>query len=405
LRLSGSDPACVDGPGSIASVDVREVTQARSGRAHIFAIAICVLVLFTCYTRFARTFARDSDDAAFVLEAQDILRGNLLLHGWNLPPDTFYASITPWYVIGTMVTPDPAELMNLVPSLIYAVLVGLLLTIVWNRSEPRHRAGSILAILAVVALPAFATVGPPTATGAEHTTTVLFVLATFYLLSAGTRPVAAAISLALATIGDPMAIFIGTIPLVVAGGYRLYIDRGDRRCLVAAAAAILIPIGVCTAISRMGGFFAWGLPADFVAASGFPHNLALFGRYSLALFGVEWPSRMTALLAVAPRAAMLVLVLAAICIAAMDMVKRSDDLLAQLCAVALAIDVAAYVTSTQAGGEHDSFPYPGADLWWIAHRVVLASNQNSAAICLGRRGIDGARECGRVCAGDGAASG
>lgn len=364
-------------------IDV-EAAAARSGRAPLIALALCVIALFACYTRFARTFPRNSDDAAFVLEARDILRGNVLLHGWNLPPDTFYASITPWYVVGALVIRNAADLMYLVPSLIYAILVGFLLAIVWSRSDAAHRVGSVLATLAIVALPAYARIGPPTGSGAEHTATVLFVLASFYLLAAGSRPELGAIPLALAMIGDPLAIFIGAVPLAVVGASRFYFDRSDRRCLTAAAAAALISFAGSSAIPKLGGFSAWGLSEQFATPTVFFHKLALCGQYSLSLFGLEISSGIESLLAAPARVAMLFLAVCAVCGAAMDLVKRDGDVLAQLSVVAVVMDIAAYVTSTQpVDWTTIRFLTPVvifggllAGLWWyrigISARYVLA---------------------------------
>jgi hypothetical protein len=86
-------------------------------RRLVFAagLSICFIVLVAAYVRLSLAIPKDSDDAAFVLQAQDILNGNLLLHGWVLPPDSLYTVVLPLYVLGGLVMGRLAALMSIVP--------------------------------------------------------------------------------------------------------------------------------------------------------------------------------------------------------------------------------------------------------------------------------------------------
>jgi len=68
--------------------------------------------------------SKNSDDAVVVLQAKDILHGNVLLHGWVNAPDSFITIFLPLYVLGGLLTPHMAILMYAVPAITYVVIVA-----------------------------------------------------------------------------------------------------------------------------------------------------------------------------------------------------------------------------------------------------------------------------------------
>src|SRR5262245_34118592 len=49
-------------------------------------------ILFVGYLYASRFVPNNSDNASMILEAQAMLHGNAILHGWYLPPDSFITS-------------------------------------------------------------------------------------------------------------------------------------------------------------------------------------------------------------------------------------------------------------------------------------------------------------------------
>src|SRR5262249_52799370 len=102
---------------------------------------------------FATQFnANNSDNASMILEAQAMLHGNVILHGWYLPPDSFITSEMPLDALAGLVF-TPAQLLKITPALLYAATV-LGATYLASRCVP-NPANRWLAAGACLALTAF----------------------------------------------------------------------------------------------------------------------------------------------------------------------------------------------------------------------------------------------------------
>lgn len=66
-----------------------------------------------------------SDDANAVLIGNALAKGNLLLHGWTLPPDSYWTIDLPFYAVFTAAEGVRPALMHQVPVLLDACLVVL----------------------------------------------------------------------------------------------------------------------------------------------------------------------------------------------------------------------------------------------------------------------------------------
>ncbi|GEM_PF-3890779 len=71
------------------------------------------------YYRISRSFPKDSDNAVVVLEAQDIVDGNILLSGWILPGDNFYTLDIIPYIIFLKFRVPWRTAIDLVPAFIF----------------------------------------------------------------------------------------------------------------------------------------------------------------------------------------------------------------------------------------------------------------------------------------------
>ena len=62
-------------------------------------LALAGAVLFLCYLRQSWTRSLNWDGAADILQAHDMLHGNVLLHGWQLSQVSFWSTELPQYVL------------------------------------------------------------------------------------------------------------------------------------------------------------------------------------------------------------------------------------------------------------------------------------------------------------------
>ena len=62
----------------------------------VVLIGLCAIAALT--PRVARVYPVSSDDATGVLEADAVLHGNILLHGWTLSKVSFVTTDLPFYV-------------------------------------------------------------------------------------------------------------------------------------------------------------------------------------------------------------------------------------------------------------------------------------------------------------------
>ena len=316
-------------------------------------LVLCFLVLVAVYTRLSLTGSKNSDDAALVLEARDILRGNILLHGWTLPLDTFYTTDIPLYVVGALFATDHATPMYVIPAAEYALIVVLCIATVWKRVPAVSKAISVLFIISIIVFPAL-TFGPPTEGGGDHVIVLIFLLAAFWLLSSD-RFVAAAIVLALADIGDPLAVWIGNLAIGAVGLRMLTIERrrAIRMLTVVAAAGIIWKLADLL-IRHFGGFqISAGLAKDeFVPLSKLSANLYQFVASVLVIFDANFFGRQ-----VESFATMLVLVHFALLLfmvwAVVRLIRRSLagewEIMTELLWMTMAADAAAFILSAHPG--------------------------------------------------------
>ena len=90
-----------------AGVEVPEPEQdAGTSRRRTLAVAACLglaALLYLAYLRQSQSLGTDADGASNVLQAWDMLHGNLLLHGWRLSDVSFYTTELPEYMLVELV--------------------------------------------------------------------------------------------------------------------------------------------------------------------------------------------------------------------------------------------------------------------------------------------------------------
>lgn len=117
-------PAC-SRPGLRPRLSFRSRPGLRSRVAGSLGQLLGAGVLFPCYVRISRTRPANSDGAANVLRASDILHGNLLLHGWWLSDVSFYTTELPEYVLVDWIRGTSLDVIHDAAGLTYTVLIVL----------------------------------------------------------------------------------------------------------------------------------------------------------------------------------------------------------------------------------------------------------------------------------------
>src|ERR1700733_1336379 len=137
----------------------RETTRRHRARAWwAVATMLAGAVLLFCYLRVAGATQVNSDGAGLVLQASDMLHGNVLLHGWWDTDVSFITTELPEYMAVTAVAGVRPEVVHVCAALTYTLLV--LLAALVARGRARGGEGVVRALLAAGVMLAPQPTGP-----------------------------------------------------------------------------------------------------------------------------------------------------------------------------------------------------------------------------------------------------
>jgi len=364
--LSSSVPS----PGvdtEVAGRDRRRPALARWRPSLITAVllALAGAVLFVCYLRQSWTVSLNSDGASDILQAHDMLHGNLLLHGWQLSQVSFWSTELPQYMLLESVMGAGVAVVHVAGAMTCTLLVLLSALLAKGRTTGREAVVRMLVAGGIMLAPQL---GPGTAIfmlSPDHAGTAVPLLVTWLVVDRRAdrswwAPVLVAVLLAWALLADPLVLWAGAAPLFVACAVRAYRQLAvDRQPLAAArpdlalAAAAVLAVPAASAAYRLirahGGYTLLPLARDLVTAHALAASLhgTLVGV--LALFGADF-SPQTAWPGTAAAAVHLVgLGLAAWALAlAIRRFPCDTDRVVQILLIAVLATVAALVVSGRA---------------------------------------------------------
>ena len=122
--------------------------------------AMILLVLHSIYIYFSfLQVPLNSDHANQVLEAADILSGNVLLHGWNLTGVSFYLSEIPFYVLGTAIAGVDTYAYIIAASVMVIILSLLGFVLSGTGFKGRNRLSECLLYLGLTGFPTLTCLG------------------------------------------------------------------------------------------------------------------------------------------------------------------------------------------------------------------------------------------------------
>jgi hypothetical protein len=320
------------------------------------------IALYVAYLHVSRTQPVGSDGASNALQAWDMLHGNPLLRGWTLSDVSFYTTELPEYLIVEAVRGLHADVLHVAAGITYTlvVLAGGLLA----RGRVRGRAG-----LVRFAVAAGIMVAPQLGPGVfilvfqpDHIGTQVPLLLTWLVLDRAPRkwfvPPVIGLMLAWAAVADRIVVLIGAVPLAAVcavRGYQALVQRReplrsawfDLSLLVAAGAGVEISSIAVRQIGAHGGYAVQPLASGLVPVTDMSSHLWLAVQSVLGLYGADFFG-MSSLGLDADIAFLHLVGLALAAWALCRVIRRFfgwEDLIAQVLAVAILVNVAAYLWS------------------------------------------------------------
>ncbi len=126
--------------GEVAGRDRRRPALARwrPGLITALLLALAGAVLFLCYLRQSWTLSLNSDGAADILQARDMLHGNVLLHGWQLSQVSFWSTELPQYMLLESVMGVSVAVVHVAGAMTCTLLVLLSALLAKGRATGRE---------------------------------------------------------------------------------------------------------------------------------------------------------------------------------------------------------------------------------------------------------------------------
>ena len=358
-----SDPAGATAAGGGLDGSPRQTWRDRRGWLWA-AVVAAIALLFYCAQREAHQLGAQSDGAGMVLEAWAMLHGNPLLHGWQVSDVSFYTTELPEYLVVELFRGLNPDVVRLSAALTYTLLVVLAAAVAYGSRAGDRRTALIRATITVTVM-----IGPTVAAAtvilndADHTGTAVPVLLALLVLDRARRrwwvPALLAVVLGWAMAGDALVALIGAAPLVVVGGARSFGRLAVRREPLAAACyelslagaglgAVVIRTGLNHLIRAAGGFVVSpSATHSTVLSTLLPANAAAAVNNFLTLFSADvFGDTVNDWLAVTTVHLLFACLVALGLVLALRAIGRDflgGDLIAQLLAVAIVINLLAYV--------------------------------------------------------------
>ena len=183
-------------------------------------VALAAAVLFFCYWRQSQAALLSSDGSSNVLQAWDMLHGNLLLHNWWVSDVSFYTTELPQYMLITALTGLGPWVVHAAAAMTYTLLV--LLAAVLAKGSARGAAGWARALLAAgLMLSPQLSATSILLLSPDHTGTAVPLLVIWLLIDRARPrwwvPVLVCVLFTATMVADSIILLTGIAPLVLVG--------------------------------------------------------------------------------------------------------------------------------------------------------------------------------------------
>ena len=322
-------------------------------------------LLYVAYLGQSRSLGTDADGAGNVLQAWDMLHGNLLLRGWWLSDVSFNTTELPEYMLTELARGLNAGVINVAGATTYTLLVALAALLAKGQATGTAGLFRVLIAGGIMLAPGPGLSAASLLSTPDHTGTQVPLLVIWLAIDRlGDRKWLPWLVTALLTwveIADQIAIYVGALPIIVVSAIRLCQRPGSWRVDAGLLTGAAASVGLATAAMKLmrvsGGFVVAPVNAAFATAAQIPHHLWLALQSVLTLFGADFiglrsgPAVAVAILHLAG----LILVTWACCIAGRRLLA-GDERVVPMLFTGIVINLAAYVLSINArdlGSTHE----------------------------------------------------
>jgi hypothetical protein len=287
------------------------LTQKKMGTApsnrkpaiRLLLYSVAFIALAMIYYHIFGQFPRNSDDASTYLSGYDMSKGNWNLAGWWSTDDNFLTMDVPFYAVLIKCLGFNLHILLYLPAILWATLALLSVYLAEIGLARSDKPSALAAVATPVLFPIldgngrmyFMTHAP------MHITTIIYVLIIFILAkralsqSSG-RPILLltgyTLLICITLFGDPLAIFIGALPVCLVSGYSV-IRNGARLSRLFLLTFTIIAIVATRALlflfSWTGGFEI-AIPQQMRLApiSDLGKNLGMVAHFFFVLFGCDF---------------------------------------------------------------------------------------------------------------------
>ena len=350
-----------------ALTDLPARTSAATLAKRAGLVVLATAVLFFCYWRESQAAPLSSDGGGNVLQAWDMLHGNLLLHNWWVSDVSFYTTELPQYMLIEALTGLGPWVVHAAAAMTYTLLV--LLAALLAKGNARGGQGCARALLAAgLMLAPQLSATSILLLSSDHIGTAVPLLAIWLLIDRARPrwyvPVLVGLAFTVVMVADSIVLLTGIVPLTLVGAGRAFaglIRRGGPR----AARWYELSLAGAAAVAGIAGSFA---PRVMVALGGYQQSpvgadtdlhqlqhgawvtfqafLELFGAnvFNTSFFGAR-PGLEVVFVALHLAGA-----LVAACALGVGIARifRFGELIVPVFAVAIVVNLGAYMSSTHA---------------------------------------------------------
>jgi hypothetical protein len=363
--------------------------------AWLAGLIVAGIGLYLCYLHISRTARVSSDGASNALQAWAMLHGNPMLRGWTVTDVSFYTTELPEYMLVEIVRGLQADVLHVSAAISYTLVVLTGAMLARGRATGREGVVRMLIAAGIMIAPqlgpgVFILVFQP-----DHIGTQAPLLLTWLVLDRFPRrwytPVLVCAMLAWVNLADQLGLLIGVAPLAVVSAIRAYQALVQRReglrsawfdlsLVLAAGTSVGIASEVVRQIGAHGGYSVLPVnnalaPISEMSAHSWLAVESVFGLYGADFFGITSPGLDAGI-------AFLHLIGLVLAVTGLWIVLRHffrcEDRVAQVLALAILVNVAAYLLSTV------------PTTYWSARELagVLPAGAVLAGRMLGRRLLD-----------------
>jgi hypothetical protein len=277
--------------------DGQAPARLRTNALAIGAYVVAGVALFAVFYRLARTVTVESDQANVILMAQDMLHGNLVLHGWHASDVSFYTTELPQYALIEAVIGVREAVTHVAATMSYTLAV-LLAVLLARGGVSGRRALIRTLIVAGIMLPIMSNGGTLIGT-MGHLGTSVPLLVIWVLLDRGGRrwwvPPLVSVLLAWVLVADKLTLVAGVGPVAVVGVVSVLWGLGRREVrwfelsLAAAAGVAVVLAEAAEAVLRaLGGYVLAPLGMHLLPLDQMGSGMAAALRQVCDLFGANF---------------------------------------------------------------------------------------------------------------------